>query len=882
FVLGIPYIISITTGDKRNAGTNARVYLTMYGENKNISSGKIFLSGGKFERNKTDIFPIDASDELSPLAYIDIGHDNSGVSSGWFLDKVVIDCPSTGIKQTFICDKWLATDEDDKKIERTLHESKREIRQPNVPWYVWVYTSDIRGAGTDSHVSIVLYGSKGKTDDIILMNKSDSFEAGKCSEFKINGTDVGKPYKLRVRHDNKHSFASWHLDRIEMENMNIKKRYVFRCGKWLSRKEGDKQIVRELPAEGHDIDRSLPVVHYLVDVHTGKKRGAGTDANVFLNIFGDLGDTGERPLEYSSNINKFESGQVDTFTIEAVTLNKIKKLRVGHDGQGAGAGWFLEKIVVREQENKEINATFLCNRWLASDEDDGQLVRELTLDAKPNLYQTSYHVSIKTGDKTQAGTDADVYLKIFGTKGDSDVVQLKNSETNKNKFERNKIDKFILELSDLGKIRAIKIGHNGKGVGSGWFLDYVEIDVPTRGELYRFECHRWLDKNEGDGLIELELQPSEEKQKSRSIPYEITVFTGDKQGAGTDASVFIQIYGVNGKTDEIKLGNKSDTFERKKVDQFKLEASDVGQIEKIRIGHDSKGFQSGWFLEKVCIRRTLSQTSDKRKKGSVRTSKISLSDPNVEEYWFVVNQWFDNSKGDRQTIRELLPTDETGDTVSDRNEVEYTVHVFTGDKTGAGTDANVFLTIYGTQDDSGERQLQRSNNINKFEKKQEDIFSIKAVHLGELIKIIIRHDNSGAGAAWYLDKVEIDDPQDDKTYYFICNNWLDKTKGDRLISREIFSEERPAVRKDSYSSTLSFDRKKFTATYKVNVIVWNPIGNGTNTNVYIVIFGKEIDIGKMLLTISKNHHELFKRGAHNTSLRLTSKISRNQEKLSEQ
>jgi len=29
------------------------------------------------------------------------------------------------------------------------------------------------------------------------------------------------------------------------------------------------------------------------------------------------------------------------------------------------------------------------------------------------------------------------------------------------------------------------------------------------------------------------------------------------------------------------------------------------------------------------------------------------------------------------------------------------VHVFTGDKSGAGTDANVFLTIYGEHEDSG-------------------------------------------------------------------------------------------------------------------------------------------------------------------------------------
>ncbi len=51
--------------------------------------------------------------------------------------------------------------------------------------------------------------------------------------------------------------------------------------------------------------------NYVVDVHTGDVRGAGTDANVFLTIFGDKGDSGERKLHKSeTHSNKFERGQV--------------------------------------------------------------------------------------------------------------------------------------------------------------------------------------------------------------------------------------------------------------------------------------------------------------------------------------------------------------------------------------------------------------------------------------------------------------------------------------------------------------------------------------------------------------------------------------------
>ena len=56
---------------------------------------------------------------------------------------------------------------------------------------------------------------------------------------------------------------------------------------------------------------NLSVVRYKVEVHTGKKSSAGTDANVYINIFGDLGDTGKRYLSHSkTNKNKFEKGRV--------------------------------------------------------------------------------------------------------------------------------------------------------------------------------------------------------------------------------------------------------------------------------------------------------------------------------------------------------------------------------------------------------------------------------------------------------------------------------------------------------------------------------------------------------------------------------------------
>ena len=48
------------------------------------------------------------------------------------------------------------------------------------------------------------------------------------------------------------------------------------------------------------------------------------------------------------------------------------------------------------------------------------------------------------------------------------------------------------------------------------------------------------------------------------------MYTGDVRGAGTNANVFLVMYGENGKSDQFDLRNKSDNFERAQVDKFKV------------------------------------------------------------------------------------------------------------------------------------------------------------------------------------------------------------------------------------------------------------------------------------------------------------------------
>jgi hypothetical protein len=75
-------------------------------------------------------------------------------------------------------------------------------------------------------------------------------------------------------------------------------------------------------------------------------------------------------------------------------------------------------------------------------------------------------------------------------------------------------------------------------------------------------------------------------------------------------------------------------FEKGQRDVFMLEALELGQLKRLRIEHDNKGFGAGWMLDKVEV------------------TKLE----NSEMVPFPCNQWFDKKKGDGLISRELFPS----------------------------------------------------------------------------------------------------------------------------------------------------------------------------------------------------------------------------------
>uniref|UniRef100_A0A3B4AXR7 PLAT domain-containing protein n=1 Tax=Periophthalmus magnuspinnatus TaxID=409849 RepID=A0A3B4AXR7_9GOBI len=116
---------------------------------------------------------------------------------------------------------------------------------------------------------------------------------------------------------------------------------------------------------------------------------------------------------------------------------------------------------------------------------------------------------------------------------------------------------------------------------------------------------------------------------------------------------------------------------------------------------------------------------------------------------------------------------------------EYEIIVITGDVKGAGTDANVFITLYGVNGDSGKRPL-RQKFRNLFERGQTDRFVVEMLDLGELLRIKVEHDNSSPSSGWFLECVEVTNTANSVTTIFMCGKWLDVKKADGHIQRVLY------------------------------------------------------------------------------------------------
>jgi outer membrane protein assembly factor BamB len=109
-----------------------------------------------------------------------------------------------------------------------------------------------------------------------------------------------------------------------------------------------------------------------------------------------------------------------------------------------------------------------------------------------------------------------------------------------------------------------------------------------------------------------------------------------------------------------------------------------------------------------------------------------------------------------------------------------------------------------------------------FESGSVDSFFVTGYEVGDLTQVVLGHDNSGAFADWYLDKITVIDTRSRRTWTVNVNQWLNEDSDTLSISTTDIQEESIC-----FGSTIYFIeiRTKFD------------IGAGTDSNIFLELIG---------------------------------------------
>ncbi|CAB1332384.1 unnamed protein product [Coregonus sp. 'balchen'] len=454
--------------------------------------------------------------------------DDTAATAGWFLDWVEVDAPFLGLRLRFPCGRWLYKGEDERR------------RGHLVPYEIETFASDLFAVGTDADVFTVLYGRDGGVHpaEVSLFNKRErtmSFEKGAEDMFIVEGSET----------------------------------IIFSCEHWLAKSEDDGETVYAM---------------------TGDVYNRGTDANVFLTIYRDLGDTCEHKLSKSeTNSNKFEKGALDKCTIEAVDLGQVFRIKIRHDNSMVSADWYLDHMEVVDEDLEEV---------LSVDSNMNKKSNKKNEDVQKKGSIMPYHFTISTGAEKDASTSSTVYVGPNHTQTEGLWLDLRGG---KKCFDSGSLESFESHGVDVGEIRRVEL------------VDELAVAVPTKGVKYIFQCKYGLTKDWGDGLAArvfnvLDADSITISQKAilrlyllylqYTIIYEVT---GDVLNAGTDTQIYRSVFGANSTTEGILLQNNEDRFERGQEDTFSLEVDDIAPLMKMRARIDGSGSQPDWFLDKIIM-----------------------------------------------------------------------------------------------------------------------------------------------------------------------------------------------------------------------------------------------------------------------------------------
>lgn len=176
------------------------------------------------------------------------------------------------------CSRWVRSSSH-QQVSHPQDSLKRLRLLVGIIYNVQVMTGDVRGAGTNSKIHMVMHGYKGLKNSGKVFLEGGAFERGLIDTFNVEICDLISPLsRITIGHDNGAVGAGWYCEKVPRAcccyGRSIGSRYIihqqthththcshpqvvvycpftgieqtFPCGMWLDEDEGDGLIEREL------------------------------------------------------------------------------------------------------------------------------------------------------------------------------------------------------------------------------------------------------------------------------------------------------------------------------------------------------------------------------------------------------------------------------------------------------------------------------------------------------------------------------------------------------------------------------------------------------------------------------------------------------------
>ncbi|XP_073233506.1 allene oxide synthase-lipoxygenase protein-like isoform X2 [Porites lutea] len=160
---------------------------------------------------------------------------------------------------------------------------------------------------------------------------------------------------------------------------------------------------------------------------------------------------------------------------------------------------------------------------------------------------SEYLITVVTGSRKGAGTDASVSLVIKGTNGETDALSL--DKWFQNDFEAGQKDEYQITAKDVGELLLVTLKNDQGGLYSDWFVNRVTIKIKGKDTVYDFPCNRWVQSEtiifEGAAKLPTDTQHGSVKsQREEELKQRRSLYEWGTDAAYSDLPGYVKASGV--------------------------------------------------------------------------------------------------------------------------------------------------------------------------------------------------------------------------------------------------------------------------------------------------------------------------------------------------